>query len=52
MAESIEQCMSIYNLKIYKIVKLDSQNKAYNTLQEFEYSDKTNTSYLSCILEG
>jgi hypothetical protein len=30
MAES-EQCMSIYNLKIYKIVKLDSQNKAYNT---------------------
>jgi hypothetical protein len=43
--------MSIYNLKFIKIVKLDSQNKAY-TLQEFEYSDKTNTSYLSCILEG
>jgi hypothetical protein len=51
MAESIEQCMSIYNLKFIKS-KLDSQNKAYNTLQEFEDSDKTNTSYLSCILEG
>jgi hypothetical protein len=52
MAESIEQCMSIYNLKFIKIVKLDSQNKAYNTLQKFEDSDKTKTSYVSCILEG
>jgi hypothetical protein len=53
IAESIEQCMSMYKLEFRKIIKLDSgQNKGYNTLQEFEDSDKTNVSYLSCILKG
>jgi hypothetical protein len=67
IAESIEQCISIYNLKFIKIIKLETpiwvnpvsfseseggQNKAYNTLQEFEDSDKTKISYISCILEG
>ncbi len=53
IAESIEQCMSMYKLEFRKIIKLDSgRNKGYNTLQEFEYSDKTNVTYLSCILKG
>jgi hypothetical protein len=53
IAESIEQCMSMYKLEFRKIIKLDSGlNKGYNNLQEFEDSDKTNVSYLSCILKG
>lgn len=52
IAESIEQCMAMYKLEFCKIIKLDSgRNKGY-TLQEFEESDKTNVSYLSCILKG
>lgn len=45
--------MSMYKLEFRKIIKLDAgRNKGYNTLQEFEDSDKTNVTYLSCILKG
>lgn len=53
IAESIEQCMAMYKMEFCKISKLDSgRAKGYNTLQEFEDSDKTNVTYLSCILKG
>lgn len=58
IAESIEQCMSMYKLEFRKIIKLESgppafsRTKGYDTLQEFEDSDKTNVTYLSCILKG